>query len=74
MKNDEQIKVFCQNIKILREKSGLSKKEMAEILEIGTASLTKLEQGIMPPRMRVNIVYQLSQNFNIQPCKLFMPL
>ena len=38
--NDEQIKNFCANVKTLRKKYGLSKKEMAKILHIGAKSLT----------------------------------
>ena len=68
------IDVFCQNVKILRERNNLSKKEMAEILEIGIASLTKIEQGVIPPRATTNIIFNLSNSFNIKPHKLFMPL
>jgi len=74
-KNSEQIQreidAFCQNVKMLRERHGLSKKEMAEILGIGAASLTKIEQGIIPDRASVSIVIKLSQHFHIEPHKLF---
>ena len=70
----EEMAVFCRNVKMLRAGHGLSKKEMAEILGIGTASLTKLEQGIIPDRVSVSIVIKLSRYFGIKPCKLFVLL
>ena len=70
-KIDEEIITFCQNIKILRERNGLSKKKMAEILGIGVKSLSNLEQGIMPPKMGTNIIFKISQHFKIKPCELF---
>ena len=77
-KNSEQtqkeLEVFCRNVKTRWERHGLSKKEMAKILEIGTKSLTKIEQGIIPDRASVNIVIKLARQFNIEPHKLFAPL
>ena len=75
IKNSEQtqkeVDVFCRNVKTLRERHGLSKKEMAKILGVGAESLTKIEQGIIPDRTSVSIVIKLSQYFNIEPHKLF---
>ena len=73
-KNSDQMVLFCQNIRILRERNKLNKKEMANILNIGIASLTKIEQGLMPPRIGVNIIFRISQYFKIEPHKLFMVL
>ena len=72
--NREEIAVFCQNIKILREKYDLSKKEMAKILGIGVAGLKKLEQGIISPRASVEIIFNLSRHFKVKPNKLFISL
>ena len=74
MKNDTQIAIFCQNIKILREKNCLSENEMAKILRIGVISLKKLEQGIIPHRTGVKLIFNISQHFKIAPHKLFMHL
>jgi len=74
MKIEEEIVVFCQNIKILRETNGLSKNRMAEILGIGLTSLTKIEQNILPPRIKTDIVFKLSQNFQLKPCELFISI
>ena len=71
LKNDTQLKIFCQNIKILREKNGLNEKEMTKILGIGVNSLEKIEQGIIPHRTGVKIIFKISQHFKIEPHKLF---
>ena len=70
----EEMDVFCQNIKTLRERHCLSKKEMAKILGIGVKSLTKIEQGIIPTRASTNIIFHLSHCFDVQPHNLFKPL
>jgi len=67
----EELDVFCRNVKTLRERHGLSKKEMAKILGVGVESLTKIEQGIIPRRASVSIVIKLAQHCNIEPHKLF---
>ena len=74
MNNKEHAEVFCKNVKILREQNHLSKKEMAEILGVGVATLAKIEQGIIPPKMSVKIIFRLSQRFHIQEHKLFIDL
>ena len=65
--------VFCQNIKRLREKNRLSKRQMARILHIGTKSLTMLENGIIPPRMDVAVLIYISSYFRVRPDMLFLP-
>ena len=71
MQNDEYAIIFCQNIKALREKNGISKKEMAKILEVGVKSLSEIEQNILPPRLKVDIISKLSKHFKISPRELF---
>jgi len=72
--NCKQIIVFCQNVKMLRERNELSKKEMAKILGIGTVGLAKIEQGIIPSRAGVDAIFKLAQYCKIKPHKLFEPL
>ena len=74
MKNENQMIVFCQNVKVLREKNGLSQREMAKIMAISVNSLKKIEEEIMPPRMSVKIIFKLSRYFYIKPCELFIRL
>ena len=68
---DKEIQILLQNIKYLRETNGLSKKEMSRVLGISVLTLNKMEQGIMPPSVGVDIVFRLSEKFNIKPCDLF---
>jgi len=59
---------------MLRERSGLSKKEMAEIMGIGIKSLEKIENGVLPPRTGVDVLIRLSQKFDIRLHEFLMPL
>ena len=62
---------FSNNIKQLRKTHGLSKKEMASIMGIGVGSLTKLEQGILPPKATVQILLNLHEHFGSSISELF---
>lgn len=64
-------KTFCLNVKKLRTAYGLSKKEMAKILHIGIASLTKMEDGILPPRMSYEVVLYICKYFHVTPDQIF---
>jgi len=68
---DEEILNFCRNVKILREDNNLSKKEMAKILGIGIGSLTKVEKGEIPKRMRANVIINIFNYFHVLPNNLF---
>ncbi len=80
MKNDilekinQETLIFCQNIKKIREKEKLSKKEMAKRLEIGVKSLTMLENGIIPKRLSCKFIFRIEDEFNILPKNIFKPL
>jgi hypothetical protein len=47
---------------------------MASIMHIGVPTLDKIEQGVLPPSMRVNSILHLCASFDITPNKLFHPL
>ena len=47
---------------------------MAEILGIGIKSLEKLENGILPPRLSVKIIFNIYYSFGILPKDQFKPL
>ena len=66
-----EIKLFCQNIKTLRTSYHLSKKSMAKLLSIGTASLTKIESGVLPPRLSCEILTKIYTVFNVPPKVMF---
>lgn len=72
--NEKQIQILCENIAFLRKENHLSKKEMATILNIGVQSLTKLENGELPPRLRVDIIFHIYDRFGILPQALVSQL
>ncbi len=67
MNNDHEIKILCENIKKLRAKENLSRKEMASRLGIGVFSLKKLENGILPPRLTWRFLLSIHESFGIFP-------
>lgn len=71
---EEECNVFCENVKYLRNKLQLSKKDMARLLGIGVKSLAKLEAGIIPPRLSATVVWNLSCSLGLRPHQLFSPL
>ena len=63
--NDKFIDYLSYNILYLRKSNNISKKEMAEILGIGISSLSKIEKGILPPRLSVEILFKIKNCFGI---------
>ena len=66
-KNPTKRQIFCNNKKRLRKEKRLSLRKMARKLEIGTASLIKIENGIIPPRLNVLIFFSLYDNLGVTP-------
>lgn len=62
---------FINNIAYLRKKNGLSKKEMANVLNISVYVLNKIEKGELPKKLSVEIVFNLQKYFKISPEKQF---
>lgn len=62
-------KNFAHNVRWLRESNGLSKREMASILKIGTKTLDRIENGECPKRLSVNIFFRIWKRFGIYPVK-----
>lgn len=60
-------RVLAKQLVQLRKAHGLSKKEMAKRLEIGVASLNKLERGEIPPRLNVRFVWCVYDRFGVRP-------
>lgn len=74
MNNTEEIAIFCENVRRLRTKHGLSKKEMARRLEIGVHSLSLLESGVLPKWLGCDIIYAIHDHFGITPNKMVTSL
>ena len=70
MDNSREIENFLHNIAYLRRQHGLSKQEMARRLEIGVHSLNMIEEGILPPRMGISIIYAIYHHFGLLPSVL----
>ena len=51
------LKNFSRNIILLRSHYGYSQKHMAQLLGIGVESLRKIEKGIIPPRLTVDVIF-----------------
>ena len=71
MEKDNYIEIFSKNMKDIRAKNNISKKEMAKILGIGVGSLSKIESGILPPKLEANILIKIYHKFGILPSELF---
>ncbi|MBQ3604103.1 MAG: helix-turn-helix transcriptional regulator [Clostridia bacterium] len=63
--------VFGHNLYRLRKENKLTQKEMADKLGISISSLRKLENGIVTPRLTINIIFNASKEFSIEPYELF---
>lgn len=71
---DKELLVLMKNIKYLRLKNGLTKKEMAKIIGVGIKTLNQIENEELPKRFTVRILYGISENFGISPSKQLEPL
>lgn len=74
MSTTENIHVFCQNIIFLRNKFNLTVDEMADKLQIDTATLELLEQGIIPKDLGIEIFQLLNEEFAVPISDVFLPL
>lgn len=62
-----ECKNLVNNIIFLRKKYGISKKVMAEILGVCVETLNKIERGELPPRLNLEIVFNIQKYFGICP-------
>ncbi|MBQ9963765.1 MAG: helix-turn-helix transcriptional regulator, partial [Clostridia bacterium] len=59
--------ILSHNMKHIREQYAFSKRDMARLLGIGIGSLNKLEKGELPPRLGVEILFNIQHYFGISP-------
>jgi len=69
--NKQQLNNFLSNIAWIRKKYGISKRKMSEALKISIASLNKIENGILPPKLSMDIVFNIYISFGIEPKTMF---
>lgn len=63
----QERQILCRNILLLRQIYGLTKKRMSQILGISVYSLNKIEQGKLPPRLSVSVVFRIYEYFGVLP-------
>ena len=68
--NAKYISNLLHNIKWLRREFGVSKAEMARLLGVGVSTVDKIEQDELPPRMNVEVLFNLEHQFGFRACEL----
>ncbi|MGN0564588.1 MAG: helix-turn-helix domain-containing protein [Candidatus Heritagella sp.] len=63
----QELETFCFNVTWLRKNNHISRKRMAELLEISEISLAKIEKGKIPPRLSVKVLFRIQSVFRILP-------
>ena len=66
---DREQNIFLSNVKWLRKHHNLSKKQMSALLGISVYSLSKIENGILPPNVDVSIFFKIHRQFGIRPAE-----
>ncbi len=67
MKKEQMIEIFCSNIKALRKQRKLSKASMAKLMGICEKGLSDIEEGKLPPRLNIAVLFSIHRNFGISP-------
>ena len=73
MMSEDECTRFCDNIRYLRKKHHLSKKEMAQIMDTEPGILESIETGSIPKRLSVFSLIQLAVYCQIKPEDIFLP-
>ena len=69
--NAQQFSNFLYNIGWLRRYYRIPKKRMAQLLGISVRTLNKLEAGSIPPKVGIDIIFQLHKQFRYPMGTLF---
>ncbi len=67
-------KNFCENVRKLRKINRLSKSEMAKLLRIGVKSLSKIESGVIPKRLKCEVLVRIKSVFGISYTDIFLEM
>ena len=59
IKTEEEIRNFIDNVILIRKKSGLSKEDMARILNIKLDSVDKIEAGELSDDVSVEVIFKI---------------
>ena len=74
MTYEQEVQIFCNNIKYLRATNNLSERKMAKILGIKKKDLILLENYTLPPNMHCDILFRITDYFKIDLLAVFKPL
>ena len=66
-----ETRIFCENLKKLRAKEGLSKKKMAEKLKISIYFISILEKGKIPPKLDIRILFTIAKCYGTTCGEIF---
>lgn len=69
----ECIRILSENVKAIRKMHKLSQKEFAKRLGVGVWSISKLENGILPPRLSTEFIFDMEDEFKIPAHKIVGP-
>lgn len=62
---------FCENVKKLRVENNLTKKTMAEKLNVSARTIRMLENHQIPATLTVEFVFKIIRTFNVDGADLF---
>lgn len=62
---------FCRNLRRWRLERGMSVTAFARLLRISPASLRKLESGVLPPKISVQLFFVLHDKLGISYREMF---
>ncbi len=71
LNKEKMVENFTYNVAKLRKINNFSLKEMSERLDISIYSINQIEKGILPPKLKADIVFTIKKRFNIPPKDLF---
>lgn len=73
MRVDEEIIIFCENVKKLRKKNKLTQKEFSSKCDIGVGSIRLIEKGVLTERLSAGFIIKIYNEFGIKPSAMFAP-
>lgn len=59
------IHIFLHNVAWLRRHHSLTKKEMAYKIGVSVGTLNKIEKGILPPNLKIDVLFQIQKEFGV---------
>ena len=67
MNIEEELQLFCANIRYLRKANKLSQAEMATRLRTSVRTVRMLEQGVVPVRLSCEVILNAYCAFKVPP-------